>query len=92
MALQKQNSGDDHINNSDYLESTLEKTVSKKRAFKRERRPVPPDMLERLQRLREEIMKDRNGELFEDSTEMIRQMREERAEYLASLHTLKGEE
>ena len=46
-------------------------------------RPITREAIERLRQIREEIMKDRNGELFEDSVEMIRQMREERSQYLA---------
>jgi hypothetical protein len=45
-------------------------------------RPVTCEAIERLRQIREEIMKDRNGELFEDSTELIRQEREKRTEYL----------
>jgi hypothetical protein len=42
-------------------------------------------MLEELRQLREAIMQDRNGQPFEDSTEMIRQMREERSRELEQL-------
>ena len=45
-------------------------------------RPMTREAIEQLRQIREEIMKDRNGELFEDSTEMIRQMREERTRQL----------
>ena len=52
---------------------------------RRQRRPVTPETFERLHQISEEIMKDRNGELFEDSTELIRQMREERSRELEQL-------
>jgi hypothetical protein len=39
----------------------------------------------RLRRLREQILQDHQGKPFEDSTEMIRQMREERTQHLESL-------
>jgi hypothetical protein len=42
-------------------------------------------MLEELRQVREQIMRDRNGELFEDSVEMIREMREERSRELEQL-------
>jgi len=45
-------------------------------------RPITREAIERLRQIREEIMKDRNGKLFEDSAEMIRQMREERTKQL----------
>lgn len=46
------------------------------------RRPVTRETLERIHRIREEILQDRQGKLFEDSTEMIRKMREERTRQL----------
>ena len=50
-------------------------------------RPITREAIERLRQIREEIMKDRNGELFEDSVEMIRQMREERTNQLMQAAT-----
>ena len=49
------------------------------------RRPVTRKMLEQLLQVREEILRDRQGKPFEDSTEMIQQMREERTKYLEEL-------
>jgi len=46
------------------------------------RRPVTRETIERLHRVREEILQERQGKLFEDSAEMIRQMREERTRQL----------
>ena len=46
------------------------------------RRPVTRETLERIHQVREEILQNRQGKPFEDSTEMIRQMREERTRQL----------
>jgi hypothetical protein len=40
------------------------------------------DLLEHVNRVREQIMQGTNGKLFEDSTEIIRQQREERTRQL----------
>ncbi len=47
-----------------------------------QRRPVTKEAIERLQKFREELMEGRNGELFEDSTEILRQEREKRTQHL----------
>jgi hypothetical protein len=47
--------------------------------------PVTKETIERLRRIREKILQDRQGKPFEDSTEMIRQMREERSRELEQL-------
>ena len=44
--------------------------------------PIPSDILEEVDRVREQIMQESNGKLFEDSTEIIRQQREERTRHL----------
>src|SRR6266480_4235444 len=44
--------------------------------------PVTPEFLEQMYRVREQIMQGTNGKLFEDSTEIIRQQREERTRQL----------
>ncbi len=46
------------------------------------RRPLTPELLEQVYRVREQIMQESNGKLFEDSTEIIRQQREERTRQL----------
>ena len=46
------------------------------------RHPVTRETIERLRQVREEILQDRQGKPFEDSAEMIRQMREERTRQL----------
>ena len=44
--------------------------------------PVTQEHIERIRKVREEIMQNRQGKPFEDSTEIIRQMREERTRQL----------
>jgi hypothetical protein len=46
------------------------------------RRPVTRETLEHIHKVHKEILQDRQGKSFEDSTEMIRQMREERTRQL----------
>jgi 2'-5' RNA ligase len=46
------------------------------------RRPMTPELMEQVYRVREQIMQESNGKLFEDSTEIIRQQREERTRQL----------
>ena len=45
-------------------------------------RPVTPELLEQVYRVRERIRQESNGYVFEDSTEIIRQQREERTRQL----------
>ena len=67
----------------EYLGRILEQAVpDEASATQRQRRPVTNKTLERLSKISDEIMESRGGKLFEDSTEMIRQMREERTRYL----------
>jgi 2'-5' RNA ligase len=49
------------------------------------RRPVTQETIEQFRRIREKILQERQGKPFEDSTELIRQMREERTKYLEEL-------
>ena len=52
------------------------------------RRPITHEALERLRKLREEIIKDRGGKPFEeDSTEILRKEREKRTEQLMQAAT-----
>lgn len=75
------------ISISEYLGRVLEQTVPKEvGTIQRERRPATRKMLEELRQVREQILQDRGGKPFEeDSTELIRQMREERSRYLEEL-------
>jgi len=68
---------------SDYLGRVLEMNVPKEGSItQRKRRPVTRKTLEDLREVREEILRSRGGKPFEDSSEMIRQMREERTRQL----------
>ena len=69
----------------EYVGRILEQIVPDETTNTQQRRPATRRMLEELRQLREEIMQDRNGQPFEDSTEMIRQMREERSRELEQL-------
>lgn len=70
----------------EYIEQILEQTVpyvvSKP---ERQPRPMNPESLERLLQARERMIRARQGRPSLDSTEIIRQMREERSRYLAEL-------
>lgn len=44
--------------------------------------PIMLEAIEKLQRLSDEIIRRRGGKLFGDSAEEVRQMREERDQYL----------
>ena len=69
---------------NEYVGRILEEAVPPE-AGERQPRPVSRESLERLLRTREHIMQARQGRPFSDSTEIIRQMREERSEYLGEL-------
>src|SRR6266480_1732388 len=71
----------------EYVEDILDQAVPPEEVGmeKREPRPVSQESLQRLLRTREQIIQERQGEPFTDSTELIRQMREERSEYLGEL-------
>jgi hypothetical protein len=71
----------------EYVEDILEQVVPPEKATieKREPRSVSQESLERLLRTREQIIQERQGQPFTDSTELIQQMREERSEYLGEL-------
>ena len=71
----------------EYVEDILEQAVPSEEVSKEKRqpRPVSRESLERLLRTREQIIQERQGRPFTDSTEIIRQMREERSEYLGEL-------
>ena len=55
----------------------------------RQERSLPDDFLEQVHRIREQVIQDSKGELFEDSAELIRREREKRTEYL--MQVISGE-
>ena len=64
---------------TEYVEQALEEAALHEASrIQRERRSVTCKTLEELLEIREEIMRDRGVELSNDSTEMLRQQREER--------------
>jgi hypothetical protein len=68
---------------SEYLERILEESVSNKRVVEEQaRHPVPSDILDEVYRIREQLLRESKGHTFEDSAEVIRQMREERTREL----------
>lgn len=66
---------------SEYVGQILDDYVPEEETAPK-RRPVTRKTLEQLQEVQEQILHDRQGKPFEDSTEMIRQMREERTKEL----------
>jgi hypothetical protein len=73
------------ISVSEYLGRILEESVPAQDTGRARGHPVTRETIERLREIREAIMRDRNGKPFEDSTEIIRQMREERSRELGQL-------
>jgi hypothetical protein len=71
----------------EYVEDILEQVVPSEEVSmkKKQPRPVSKESLERLLRTREQVIQERQGRPFTDSTEIIRQMREERSGYLGEL-------
>mgnify|MGYP002403276276 CR=1 FL=1 len=71
---------------SEYVGSILDETVPHDTSMVQQRgRPITRESIERLRRIRKQILADHNGQLFEDSAELIRQMREERTRELEQL-------
>lgn len=73
-----------------YVEEALEKVVAEEeigtvKQEQHDHRPISKETVEGLLRLREQIRQNHPGEVFEDSTEIVRQMREERSQYLSEL-------
>jgi hypothetical protein len=69
---------------SGYIGRILENAVPDEEDA-RKRHPVTQEMFDKLMEIRDQIAKERDGEPFEDSVELIRQMREERTRYLEEL-------
>lgn len=70
---------------SEFLSQILEEHIPDEAVMKQPGRPVTYESLERLRRIRKQILHDRQGKLFEDSTDMIHKMREERSQELEQL-------
>ena len=70
---------------SDYLGRILEDAVPRESSYSKEMKPLTREKLERVLKVREEIIAHTYGRTFDDSTELIRQMREERTRELDEL-------
>lgn len=69
----------------EYLGHILEETVPQEKNLTQQRRPVTQKTSQALRRVREQIFQNNGGKIFEDSTEMIHEMREERSQELDQL-------
>ena len=71
---------------SEYLRRILDETVPAEASMtQQEERLITPEFLEQVYRVRERIIQESGGQIFEDSAERIRQQREERTRYLEEL-------
>lgn len=62
----------------EYLGSILEDAVPREISYSREKKPLTREKLEQVLRVRERIIENTGGYTFDDSTEIVRQMRDER--------------
>ena len=77
---------ENNLSISEYIERILDEAVpDETSATQQAGQPITREAIERLRRLREQILQDRDGRPFEDSAELIRQMREERSRELEQL-------
>ena len=71
---------------SEYVGSILEESVpDEMNLVEQGAHPVPTDILEEVDRIRERVIRESKGHIFEDSAEVLRQQREERTQYLEEL-------
>ena len=71
---------------SEYLSNILEQAVPNETTIAEQaRHPVPSDILDEVYRIREQVLRESKGQTFEDTSEAIRRMREERTEYIEQL-------
>ncbi len=71
---------------SEYLGNILEENVPEEmNLIEQDTHPVPSDILEEMDRIRERVIRESKGYIFEDSAEVLRQQREERTRYLEEL-------
>jgi hypothetical protein len=70
---------------SEYLGSILGQVIPDYESTTQQRHPVTRKTLNDILQVREEIMRERKGEPFSDSVEIIHQMREERTKELEQL-------
>ncbi len=71
---------------SEYLGRILDERVPEVDTIAQEElQPIPANIMENVARVRERIIRESNGYIFEDSAERVRQQREERTRYLEQL-------
>ncbi len=70
---------------TEYVERILEQAIPEAEPHHIPRRPITKEAIERLMATRDAIFREHGEQMFEDSTEMIRQMREERTRHLEEL-------
>jgi len=71
---------------SEYLGRILEEHVPEEMDLvEQDVHPIPSDILEEVDRIRARVIRESKGHIFEDSTEVLRQQREERTQYLEEL-------
>jgi hypothetical protein len=72
---------------NEYVEPILDETVPEEpdAMHQQKRHPLTHEILQAVLEVRKQIIEHTNGEIFEDSTELIRQMREERSRELDEL-------
>ena len=77
---------ENEVSISEYLGRILDEKVPREtNLIQIEEKPLTREKLERVLRVREEIIAHTGGYTFEDSTEVVRQMREERSRELEEL-------
>jgi len=69
----------------EYLGRILDQVVPAEVDTTEHRQPMTHETLKRILQVREQIMQHTNGRIFEDSTEMIRQLRNEHSRELEQL-------
>ena len=67
-----------NVSISEYLGHILEDAVPGEISYSKELKPLTREKLERVLRVRERIIENTGGYTFDDSTEIVRQMRDER--------------
>ncbi len=67
-----------NISISEYLGHILEDAVPREISYSKEMKPLTREKLERVLQVRERIIESTGGYTFDDSTEIVRQMRDER--------------
>ncbi len=75
---------------SEYLVNILEEAVpDEMELVGQERHPVPLNTMEEVYHVQEQVIRDSKGYIFEDTTEALRRLREERTQYLEELREQK---